>query len=165
MNSDVDRLMLELGLVPNEPFIFGNDWPLQSITQTEDQQNPVLFPETPSLLEFMRNEVLLDGSSITTASSSDDDALHVKEEVISPRPLHRTVSLKMKNHVCQECGYACNRSYDLKVHRRTHTKERPYLCRSPECGKSFSRSSGVREHERKVHGLQTDTWRRRMSLS
>src|SRR6185312_2693197 len=41
--------------------------------------------------------------------------------------------------------------YDMTVHWRVHTKEKPYKC--DYCERRFTRSSSLREHERNIHGL------------
>ncbi|GAB1602416.1 uncharacterized protein LOC115211753 [Argonauta hians] len=42
--------------------------------------------------------------------------------------------------ICTECGKQCTRQYDLKVHTRTHTGERPYKCRFCKRGFAISRN-------------------------
>ncbi|XP_015115173.1 zinc finger protein 16 [Diachasma alloeum] len=54
--------------------------------------------------------------------------------------------LKVRNHVCEECGKSFFKKFDLKSHRRTHTKERPYVCRV--CDKTFYHQSHIIRHER-----------------
>jgi len=72
-------------------------------------------------------------------------------------------SSNQKRHERQHCGekpFQCNicsrkfaRKYDLQVHERIHTKEKPYHCAITSCGKRFTRSSSLREHERNIHSV------------
>ncbi|XP_063991787.1 zinc finger protein 436-like [Diachasmimorpha longicaudata] len=54
--------------------------------------------------------------------------------------------LKVRNHMCEECGKSFFKKLDLESHRRTHTKERPYVCQV--CDKTFYHQSHIIRHER-----------------
>jgi len=51
---------------------------------------------------------------------------------------------------CAICGKIQRSKADLKKHMRSHTKERPYLCRM--CNKAFTQTSSRNAHERSQHG-------------
>uniref|UniRef100_G1S0L9 Zinc finger protein 778 n=1 Tax=Nomascus leucogenys TaxID=61853 RepID=G1S0L9_NOMLE len=51
-----------------------------------------------------------------------------------------------KPYMCKDCGKAFCTSSGLTEHIRTHTGEKPYECK--DCGKSFTVSSSLTEHAR-----------------
>lgn len=51
----------------------------------------------------------------------------------------------IKKHICDYCSKRFRTKLNLKVHIRSHTNERPFIC-PEECGKSFKTYSAVNNH-------------------
>lgn len=62
--------------------------------------------------------------------------------------VHHRTSTKERLFVCSYCGKAFNRPKKVEIHQRVHTGEKPFSCST--CGKMFSEAGNLRKHQR-VH--------------
>lgn len=60
----------------------------------------------------------------------------------------KKVETNQKITGCQQCGKSFSRAENLKIHQRSHSGEKPYICPVEGCNKAYSNSSDRFKHSR-----------------
>jgi len=68
-----------------------------------------------------------------------------KETTATEEPIRLRKNARKMFHQCEVCLKSYRTKFNLKIHKRTHTGEKPYSC--PTCGKSFTTKSNLKDHE------------------
>lgn len=70
-----------------------------------------------------------------------------------PKNLDRHITMKHSDvrHKCDFCDASFKNKENQLIHMRTHTGERPFVCKFGTCGMSFRAQATCRKHENRVH--------------
>ncbi|RMZ86158.1 hypothetical protein DV737_g221, partial [Chaetothyriales sp. CBS 132003] len=138
------------------PSLAHSSYPSSAVAR--DHMNDFSRHTTPlaSLEEDPTSFPSLGGDEAYSHSLQASPGVHTER----PGPVRRARSATMmelgmpyKSHSCPipSCGRLFKRLEHLKRHVRTHTQERPYVCKY--CNKAFSRSDNLAQH-RRTHETQ-----------
>lgn len=141
---------------------------------TEKLEKSWLFNECVAYAQIKLQEIFMETEllAVKCELNADDDELPLcdtqedifVEPITLPEPsnddekllIGSTIELdeakSRQNHECDLCQKSFTTAYNLTVHKRIHTNERPYCCL--KCGKYFKSSSNLNQHLRQVHGKE-----------
>jgi len=91
------------------------------------------------------------GVEVIRTIPAPKEAVQILPEVaVEDLPDHRTLQKDMEGRwACNTCGKTFKAKQSLRVHWRTHTREKPFPC--PLCTKRFQRNALLTVHMRKKH--------------